>query len=153
MPNPLSRQNVENNPFDFLDDPAGADGDGFGLVLDGVDGSGHVVDGFSQRIKQGAQHMLGCPLFAEIKLKIRDRESSCQILQQYGQIRAGLIAHRGAKTFFFIISSLTDNRIRRPFPGTAFPEPVHTHPCRLQYTDPPSAEVLRGNRTRALSLH
>ena len=66
----MTGQGVEKNAFHPFADAAGAHGDGFGLVLDGVHRAGHEIDGFPKHAEQAVEHIFGRALEAEIHLEI-----------------------------------------------------------------------------------
>ena len=57
-------------------DPAGAHGDGFGLMFDCIHRTGEIINRTAQTFKHLIQHIGGGTLLAEIELKVRDRQSA-----------------------------------------------------------------------------
>jgi hypothetical protein len=79
-------QGVEKDALHPFADAAGAHGDGFGLVLDGVHRARHEVDRLSQNAKR-VEHIFGRALEAEIHFKIGQRQPAGQVFEQQRQVR------------------------------------------------------------------
>ena len=82
----IGSQCLKKDSFDLFNDPAGPHGHGFGLMFDGIDGAGHLIDRLTKTIKKGVQHIAGRPFDTEINNEIRCGEFAGQIFGQQCQI-------------------------------------------------------------------
>jgi len=67
-------QRFKQDTLNAVTDAAGTDGDGLGLMFDGIHRPGQIVDGFAQTREKGIEHVGGGALAVEVDLKIRDRQ-------------------------------------------------------------------------------
>ena len=88
-------EGFEEDALGLFTDPAGAHGDCFGLVLDGIHRSGHAVDGSAEKFEQAVEHIQSRSLFAEVQFKIRHRQASGKIFEQQQQV--GRVADGGGQ--------------------------------------------------------
>jgi len=72
----LAVQGVKKDSFKPVCEAAGADGNRFGLVFDGIHRACHHADGFRQTPKQGVEHVYRGAFLIEIEIKVRYRQSA-----------------------------------------------------------------------------
>ena len=73
---------------------------GFGLVLDGIHGPGHGIDGQAHVVKKGGYHVGGGAFDTKINFKVRYRQAAGQVFEQQSDIgRCGKPKGRGEPVF------------------------------------------------------